>query len=215
MSCSDALADGQPLPSAGLILGFRPQQWSRHGQLERALGALGLRREGALWVGGEGPSRYEYEHRLDGVPSALGYLTLGELDAWARELCQSAASRQLAIELPPLAQLINADSAGVRLLVEGLLETAPGLAVRFSSNADARADAALGVAIGLFSEGARLRLLAETMKHQRTLDARSIPALLSLSSDHTVHADALRVINVRLRRSCDSLDEALRALANT
>lgn len=214
MSCSDALAEGQPLPRASLILGFRPLQWSRDGQLDRALGALGLQREGSLWGGGEGPSRYAYEHRLDGAPSALGYLTLGELDAWARELCHRAASRQVAIELPPLVRLMNADSAGVRLLVDGLLETAAGLAVRFSSHGDARADAALGVAIGLFTEGAQLRLLAETMKHQRTLDARSIQALLSLSSDRAVHADALRVINVRLRRTCASLEEALHALAS-
>lgn len=214
LSCSDALMYGQPMPATRLLLGLRPRRWDRDGQLDRALEALGLRRENTLWIGGEGPTRHAYEHRLDGEPSPLGYLTLGELDGWARQLCDRAAASRVAIELPPLARLIGVDATGVRMLVDGLLETCPALVVRFASNGDARADAALGVATGMFSEGAQLRMLAETMKHQRTLDARSIPALLSLASDPTVYADALRVLGVRLRRPCASLDEALRALAD-
>lgn len=214
LSCSTALSDRMHLPQERILLGFRPLHWHREGQLDRALGAFGLRRDDNLWVRGEGLDRHEYEHRLDEHPSALGYLTLGELDAWARSLCDRAATERVAIELPPLAQLMNADSTGVRLLIDALLETCPGLIVRFSSAGDARADAALGVAMGFLTEGSQLRLLAETMKHARTLDARSVPLLLSLAGEPTVRAHALRVLNVRLRRECGSLERALTELEN-
>jgi hypothetical protein len=110
LSCSTALSEQTHLPLERMWLGFRPLHWHRSGQLERALGAFGLRRDDNLWVRGDGPSRFEYEHRLDENPSSLGYLTLGELDAWARELCERAAVSIVPIELAPLTQLMHADA---------------------------------------------------------------------------------------------------------
>jgi hypothetical protein len=86
--------------------------------------------------------------------------------------------------------------------------------VRFSSDADARADAALGVALGFFTEGAQLRLIAESMKHARTLDESSIQLLLALAGERRAHDHALRVMGVRLGAQPTSLEQALRHLAS-